>query len=406
MKYIGQIKSRLEILLIFLVIFVSGGFINLDVQVLVSASALIAMLLAILVVLRGSIINKAASRAMMVFVFAMSIFLVKILFAEAGFKYTPFLFRIIGNVLLAILILMYFYSDRRRLFECVYFSLVLVLFQSLLSMVLWPVVQNSLTFSGVEYINTFNYLVFYHADVGLASAQLFGQPLPRNAGIFWEPGILQMYLNMLLFVVLYIRKNSIIALLTVVAILSTWSTTGVVILGAQLIIYSLVNIKKPIYAILSLVMLFALVGQIVVNVHEKLEGEQAGSGYSRALDTFTAINVISKHPILGVDLDYEVFEDSLFQNIANVKMEGRFESRDARATNSVLNYFVFFGIPFGVFIVLGLYNQRLFPTKRVVLFLIMMLSLSTEPVGFFLFPMLLLLSGFVYGKKRVAAVSP
>lgn len=402
MNYTGQIKSKLEILLVYLVVFVSGGFINLDVQVVVSVSALIVILLLILIILRGSIEKSAASRAIIAIVFAVSIFFVKLLFADDGFKYTPFLFRIVGNVLLAILILMYFYSNRRRLFECLYVALVLVLIQSVVSMVLWPIVQNALTPSGVDNINTFKYLVFYHSMIGLSNAQLFGLTIPRNAGIFWEPGILQLYLNILLYIVLYVRKSSIIALLTMVAILSTWSTTGVVILGAQLMIYSLMHLKKPMYAALSLVLLLALAGQMVANVNEKFVGESAGSGYSRALDTFTIMNIIEKHPALGIDLNYEDFEKELFNNIANIQMEGRFESRESRATNALLTYYVFFGILFGSLIVYGLYKQNLFHEKRGVVFLIMTLSLSTEPLGFFIFPILLIVSGFMYNKNQAS----
>lgn len=402
MKHVGLIKSKLEVLLVFLVIFVSGGFINLDVQVTVFVSAIISILLLLLIIMRGSIKRPAVNRAMIVITFAMLILFIKLLFANDGFEYTPFFFRLIGNLLIAILILMYFHSNRQRLFECFYVVLVFILAQSWISLLLWLIVQSSLTPSGVENINTFGYLVYYHSMINLNTIQLFGLTIPRNYGLFWEPGILQLYLNILLYIVLYVKKNLKITLLTLIAILFTWSTTGLVVLSLQLIIFSLVNIKNYIYSMLSVVLLISLSGLIIKNVDEKLTGENAGSGYSRALDTFTVINIIKKYPALGIDLNFEDFEEKLFNNTANIQMEGRYESRQARATNALLTYYVFFGLFFGSLIVYGLYKQKLFHEKPGIVFLILALSLSTEPIGLFIFPILLIVSGIMYDKNYVA----
>ena len=153
---------------------------------------------------------------------------------------------------------------------------------------------------------------------------------------------------------------------------------------------------------LSVVLLISLSGLIIKNVDEKLTGENAGSGYSRALDTFTAINIIKKYPALGIDLNFEHFEEKLFNNTANIQMEGRYESRQARATNALLTYYVFFGLFFGSLIVYGLYKQKLFHEKPGIVFLILALSLSTEPIGLFIFPILLIVSGIMYDKNYVA----
>ena len=68
--------------------------------------------------------------------------------------------------------------------------------------------------------NTYNYLFYYSVKDGSA-INLFGLDIHRNAGIFWEPGILQIYLNILFFleVSVFKRNKSLLALI-IIGILS------------------------------------------------------------------------------------------------------------------------------------------------------------------------------------------
>ena len=64
-----------------------------------------------------------------------------------------------------------------------------------------------------------------------------GIELVRNLGIFWEPGVLQIFLNLLLFIISFVKKErSHIFWLTLLAIVTTLSTTGLVVMFIQIIL--------------------------------------------------------------------------------------------------------------------------------------------------------------------------
>ena len=58
---------------------------------------------------------------------------------------------------------------------------------------------------------------------------LDGSLLIRPDGLFWEPGVFQIYLNLHLFMALFVYRNWPQAILATIAVLATQSTTGLVI---------------------------------------------------------------------------------------------------------------------------------------------------------------------------------
>jgi len=64
---------------------------------------------------------------------------------------------------------------------------------------------------------------------------LFGIEFCRNQGLFWEPGVLQIYLNLFFFLQAFIFKQNRWLILIGFAILGTYSTTGILILIGQLL---------------------------------------------------------------------------------------------------------------------------------------------------------------------------
>ena len=110
---------------------------------------------------------------------------------------------------------------------------------------------------------TFNYLFYYSPKIG-NTINLFGFDIHRNAGMFWEPGILQAYLNILFFLELsFFNKNRVLLFLIIIAIISTYSTTGLFLLIIQLIYFTQKNYKNTLapifFAILVIPLYFLLV---------------------------------------------------------------------------------------------------------------------------------------------------
>ena len=63
---------------------------------------------------------------------------------------------------------------------------------------------------------------------------IFNFEFCRNQGLFWEPGILQIYLNMLFFLEAFVfKKSKLLLLLASVLIITTYSTTGLILLLFQ-----------------------------------------------------------------------------------------------------------------------------------------------------------------------------
>ena len=80
------------------------------------------------------------------------------------------------------------------------------------------------------------------------SFSVLGIEFVRNQGIFWEPGVLQIFLNLILFIhLIHKKKRGIIFWMTIIALLTTFSTTGLVVMFIQLIISFASDVKKIFY---------------------------------------------------------------------------------------------------------------------------------------------------------------
>ena len=111
--------------------------------------------------------------------------------------------------------------------------------------------------------------MFYYSPKIASTINLFGLDIHRNAGIFWEPGILQSYLNILFFLEASIFKsNKKLLFLIIIAIISTYSTTGLFLLIIQIIYFIQKNYKKtfaPVFlAILVLPLYFIFSAKLYI----------------------------------------------------------------------------------------------------------------------------------------------
>jgi len=393
--------KKLELLLVFLTILISGSLINLSLPLQIGATFLILFMSTMLLISNSKISKLALRNSLIILFFVLLIFVSKYIFSftfDSIMKYGYFYI----NTLIAILILLYFSNKSQVLLKGIYIVLYFIMLHAFFSLLAWYIVRDNLSFVPEIKTYTYNYIFYYaYMDSEVLNMQrtidIMGIPFFRMSGIFWEPGILQIYMNILLFLSLYIYPNRKISLLSSIVIFSTWSSTGLFILTMQTLVFSFLKMSKTsIFKTIGLIVVFViLLIPLQNNLMNKFQGNEAGSGYARVLDTLTAINIIQKNLLFGIALDSDVYKQELSKNRAIVQMKGLSKERDAHDTNSILNYVVFFGIPFGILILYSLYRQNIFYKNKLIFFMIIFIAFQTEPIGFFIFPLMLIFSSYI-----------
>jgi O-antigen ligase len=244
-------------------------------------------------------------------------------------------------------------------------------------------------------------LIFnYHVSIEDPAA------LIRPDGFFYEPGIFQIYLNIYLYLVVFIFRSRRQALLAVLAVLATQSTTGVLIcmllLGTALARHlRFAPFKQKLTAALLAAVVAGPIAQIAyTNITNKLSGELQGSSWAREYDFFTGLNVIAENPLLGIGFDYEqYYQASARLAYAETLLEDRL-TEERGNTNGIIFLIYSIGIPLALPFLWGLFRQRFLPDRWLV-GVCLFLSLLGESVVFTPFFLLIVFSGLL---GRVNAV--
>ena len=206
----------------------------------------------------------------------------------------------------------------------------------------------------------------------------------RPDGFFWEPGVLQFYLNLALYYSIILRKPLSMKMLLVSSVLVTASTTGLIILSLILIRFSYAPILKafigrnsltPILLLIPLVGFFPIFAE---SIQDKFIGEASGSWLARQHDTVLGIQLVIQHPWLGIGVDvdkYLMMTTGVFGSIFDFSSFAYFEDR--QPTNSIVQMFYGFGIPIAVAWLFLLYNNR-YVNRSLTHMGIIVLTLSAE----------------------------
>lgn len=258
-----------------------------------------------------------------------------------------------------------------------------------------PVQLDDLTYHTIGFVFTYHDL--------LVNAPF----LKRPDGFFFEPGVLQIYLNLFLYVALFVTHRRVDAGLAVVGILSTQSTTGLLIM---LVILGFASLRwlqragvtgKAALALLIPIIILPIGAISYANFIQKTEGAFRGSSWAREYDLYTGWRVAVRHPLVGIGFDHERY-------YAESGRYGYFESRlDADATieratsNGLIMVCYMLGFPMALLIFVLLYRQRFFRDK-ILMWLILMLSLSGEALTFTPFFVALIFSGALISSASTA----
>ncbi len=283
------------------------------------------------------------------------------------------------NFVLAYIKIIYYIA----LLSIILFSTFL-LFPSILS--IFPVSLNN---ADVSYVNLFFYVHFL---------EVF-----RNTGIFREPGVYMIYLNIaILFELFYFNKpNKKHILVFVIALMTTLSTGGFLVFLMIFITYFLKT--KKIRKYLQSLVFGALIVLIVSLNFDYFESSlmkfdpastNYGSTVARIASVTVPLNIFMDSPMIGVG--FANFE-SLYQTYS-YELFGFIMLSGGHSTNTLINALATFGIIYFILIVIGYYKfTKVFSKSlliRILIFTSFILMFSNEDIRYSLLYSTLLFYGY------------
>ncbi|GAB3911470.1 hypothetical protein GCM10028826_21450 [Mucilaginibacter boryungensis] len=281
-----------------------------------------------------------------------------------------------------------------------YNVLTIVFIHSCIGMALFLIGPNlfSLTKAFDYPYKTFFYLFYVTADVLNPG---------RNTGIFWEPGLLQLFLNIFLFLSIKLKKPTLLIALIVLAIISSGSTTGYICLSVNyffyLVFYYKTHKQRVILLLIITLMLSGGVFFVWRNVQAKI-GSDNTSGIARYRDYLIGMQLIQEKPLLGhgvFDAKYLLTKKFVGNIEADLFTSGYLETQGDLSggyTNGLLQILAWFGIPMGLYMLYGLYKNQIVNNnkfERPLFFLIIVFSIISEPISGTPFFFIFVFSSFV-----------
>ena len=326
-------------------------------------------------------------------------------------NYLQYAFHLL-NITSCILILLHLKNSRvdSYFLDRIHFILKIVLYHALLSFACYFFLKGQLTklYGGWEneYVaDSFYYLFFY--DVEKYNFSLFGVDFVRNQGWFWEPGILQIFLNILLFIEGFVvKRNKWTIFLLIIAIITTYSTAGIFIMLILLVFIFWSEIRKsPLTIIFAISLSLPLYYVAETNIENKIIGERSSSFQKRYLDLVQPFAIAINYPMTGVGLDRDYFqklrsrfqmEDGFGKIIQTyTSFERISESTEKGSSNSLTYLMAAMGFPFAFFLFYCLLKQNLFTKRKGIFMTIIIISIFSEPLLLRPFFLTLIVSGMM-----------
>lgn len=258
--------------------------------------------------------------------------------------------------------------------------------------------------SGTTY-QTILLLFNYHVTIEDAGGII------RPDGFFFEPGVFQIYLNLHLYLALFVFRNLRRSALALAAVLSTQSTTGMAIclLLVGVFVFREFRVsglrRKVLLAAAATVVAAPVAFVAYGNVMDKLFGEFRGSSWARTYDLMTGLNVLAEHPWMGIGFDHERYKDEAARvGYADTQLDLE-QVGDRSTSNGILFMLYGLGIPLSLPFLIGMFRQQFLP-NRLLIGLLLFLSFLTESIIFTPFFLLLILSGLALPAAWREAVGP
>lgn len=253
------------------------------------------------------------------------------------------------------------------------------------------------------YVNEVAYrtvLLILNYHVTIEGASFFVRP----DGFFYEPGVFQLYLNMFVYLAGFVRKDMKALALGVVAVLSTQSTTGVLIVGGLVGLFFLRRMKAApssmniLQLMAAPIVMAVLLLLISANIEDKFRGVNKGSSWAREYDLMTGLAVARQYPFTGIGFDYDrYYEEAYFLGYKESSLDD-YAIVNRGNSNGIVTLLYSLGFPLGVVYLFGLFRQRFF--RGIELPLILFISLLTEALFFSPFVLTFVFSGLIRPQRN------
>lgn len=235
----------------------------------------------------------------------------------------------------------------------------------------------------------------------------------RTGGVFWEPEVFQMYLNIAILYELFVLNCNIKRLFILIfAMILTFSTTGYIVFAWIILTYYLFfktgNYSKNRLAWNYLILfifvissfLFLNFSSIASNVFGKLTDKTNGSTFVRQASVFINLEIARDNPLTGIGMD--IMEDEFERrSFASTLVYGWTRQN----TNTLLYQYSAHGIPFGLVFTMGtyLFGNLISKKKSIVfcVFIMIVLLYIGENLTVSMFPYIFILYGFDYKRQLV-----
>lgn len=325
---------------------------------------------------------------------------------------TKYTFNVI-IILTTLFVLIYFNNQKKEsLLNSLYFVLKLILYHSVLSFLFYFFVSDNLFLVSSQHHDSlvYNYL-FYYSPKSASALNLFGVDLQRNAGIFWEPGILQIYLNILFFLELaYFKKNKRLLILIIFSIISTYSTTGLFLLILQIVYFSQKEYKRFSRILILVLITLPLYFLFNFNLSDKLYGQKSSSFQKRLIDLTQPFYIALENPLTGIGLDLDSFQkereefyvnSNLNDALFDYGLQQNLETSSKGSTNSIMYMLAGMGFPTTILFLYMLTKQQIVRRDRILWISLILISVMSEPLLLRPFFFIFIISGFMYLFKRI-----
>lgn len=304
-------------------------------------------------------------------------------------------------------LLLVYYSEKHEIRNNFKAALKIFVIQAFLSIIVYIVIPKGLFFdlnwSNMLQDKTFMFLFYY---ITRPSNIIPVVNLPRINGWAWEPGCLQLLVNLFICFEVFDKAKIKSLIIPSIVLFTTASTSGYIVWGVNMLLLALLsNTRKmikmiPVFFILTISVLPFMIDNIVDKLSIGTETVNS-SGAIRMRDFYTGIETIKEYPLFGIDTSdlanspqYQRLEDAGLDKIANIS--SNWHKYFDYAAGGYCNGFFTIHMLWGV---LGLFFLYWFITCRLwkkwsygrywfVFPLIISLSLVSEPISntsFFMF---------------------
>lgn len=289
------------------------------------------------------------------------------------------------------ILLAYYYSNR-NLVQDLYPALKIYVLHALISLFVVSLLPESVFSVGANILGKHLCYVFYRINSDVIPS------VPRLSGLAWEPGCLQLLLNVYLFLIIQDETKKIKDFWWVfILILATGSTSGYAIMLLNLIVYGLSRARSNFLIVVSLALLFVV--SVLPFMWDNIAGKLMlgtesvdTSGVMRYRDFYTGLYCLRDYPILGIDMTTDPSTNHAYQTLEQQAISQAYEGNwyqyfdfgDGGYTNGLFGMTMMWGL-FGLYLLYRFVRCSLWRQFSTAYWhivpLIFCLSLISEPIS-------------------------